>query len=179
MPSYVAFLRAINIGGRQIKMEQLTEHFQTLGHEGAQTFIKTGNVIFQDVAQASTELEEQLENPIEELLGFRSEVFVRDASELQAILETAATIQSQVPNSGELNIVFLKEPLTETQALTLDNLSSDNDTFHIQGKEVYWTCQTATNASKISNGILESKLKLRSTLRPAAMLTELSEKFFP
>ncbi|MBE9029955.1 DUF1697 domain-containing protein [filamentous cyanobacterium LEGE 11480] len=178
MPSYVAFLRAVNVGGRQVKMDKLAEHFKSLGHEDAQTFLTTGNVIFEATDQTSIALGEQMESPIEELLGFRSEVFVRNTSELQAILATAKTLLPNVPNNGALNVAFLKAPLTEAQAEILDGLSSPIDEFLVQGTELYWTCRAAQNSSKCSNGIFESKLKLRSTLRPVGMLTELTEKFF-
>jgi uncharacterized protein (DUF1697 family) len=185
MPKYVAFLRAINVGGRQVKMGPLAEHFQTLGYSEVQTFINTGNVIFQasdpasDPAsdQACAQLAAQIETPLEALLGFRAEVFVRDISALQAILATAATL-SEPPNGGELNVAFLKAPLSEAQALTLAELTSPIDAFLSQGSEVYWTCQVAQHGSKFSNALFERKLKLRSTLRRVTMLKQLSEEFF-
>jgi uncharacterized protein (DUF1697 family) len=178
MPNYVAFLRAINIGGRSIKMPELAEHFKTLGYEAAETFINTGNVIFQAPAQASAQLAEQIETPIAPLLGFKSEVFVRNGDELQAILAQTAELLPQVPNGGDLNVIFLNAPLTEAQAMILSGLSSPVDDFLVRGSEVYWTCRTALNASKFSNGVFEQKMKLRSTFRKAIILNQLAEKFF-
>jgi uncharacterized protein (DUF1697 family) len=187
MPKYVAFLRAINVGGRQVKMGPLAEHFQALGYGEVQTFLNTGNVIFQtpDSGPASdqtsdpfcAELAAEIETPLEPLLGFRAEVFVRDDRSLQAILATAAALQ-QPPNGGEINVALLKAPLTEVQALALSGLTSPMDTFLAQGSEVYWTCQVAQHGSKFSNALFERNLKLRSTLRRVTILKQLLDEFF-
>jgi uncharacterized protein (DUF1697 family) len=176
MPNHVAFLRAINVSGRNITMAALAEHFNALGYQDVQTFITTGNVLFQSAP--GPDLGTEIEGPLEALLGFRSEVFVRQASELKAILATAGTLLPRVPTAGEVNVAFLKAPLTEEQSQILATMGSPVDEFLVQGSEVYWICQVAQNASKFSNGVFERKLKLRSTLRRVSVLTQLSDQFF-
>ncbi len=46
MTRYVAFLRAINVGGRTVAMRELTRIFERLGFSDVGTFIASGNVIF-------------------------------------------------------------------------------------------------------------------------------------
>ncbi len=46
MPTYVAFLRAINVGGHNVKMEVLRALFEAQGYADVATFIASGNVIF-------------------------------------------------------------------------------------------------------------------------------------
>ncbi len=46
MPRYVAFLRAVNVGGRTVKMDLLRELFAQLQFKNIETFIASGNVIF-------------------------------------------------------------------------------------------------------------------------------------
>ncbi len=45
MPKYIAFLRAINVGGHTVKMDYLRVLFETLGFSDVETFIASGNVI--------------------------------------------------------------------------------------------------------------------------------------
>ncbi len=158
-------------------MDALTEHFQQLGYQEVMTFINTGNVMFESSAQTTTQLATAIETAIAPLLGFKSEVFVRTESDLQAILATAARLTPQLPSGGEANVAFLNVPLTELQAKSLAALSSHVDEFVVQGSEVYWICRVAQNASKFSNGVFEQKLKLRSTFRRVSMLTKLSEEW--
>ena len=54
---YVAFLRAINVGGRVVKMDDLRRHFVSMGLSDVQTFIASGNVIFESPARSTARLE--------------------------------------------------------------------------------------------------------------------------
>jgi hypothetical protein len=141
-------------------MAELAEHFKTIGYIDAETVIQTGNVIFDTEMRPTATLASELEVQLEPLLGFKSEVFVRSAAEITAILAMATTLSAQVPANG------------------LANLSSAVDQFVVQDREVYWICQVAQNASKFSNGIFEQKLKLRSTFRKVSMLSKLPETLF-
>ncbi len=52
MPRCIAFLRAVNVGGRIVKMDALRGHFEAAGFTSAETFIASGNVIFDTKAKA-------------------------------------------------------------------------------------------------------------------------------
>jgi uncharacterized protein (DUF1697 family) len=174
MQKYVAFLRAINVGGRFIKMAALAEHFHALGYADAQTFINSGNVIFSAVSRAPNALARAIESNIEPLLGFKSEVFVRSADELHAVLAQAARLLPQVPAGGELNVVFLAAPLGREQTASLIALRSATDDFVVLGQEAYWLCRVAQSESKFSNAVMERKLLLRTTFRRHSMLLKLA-----
>ncbi len=47
MPRFIAFLRAINVGGRTVKMDGLRRLFAALGFSSVETFIASGNVVFE------------------------------------------------------------------------------------------------------------------------------------
>jgi uncharacterized protein (DUF1697 family) len=178
LPKYIAFLRAINVSGRYIKMALLAEHFKMLGYADVQTVINTGNVLFQSAARSTTDLALALEIKLEPLLGFKSAVFVRSGAEIQAILATAVGLAARVPEGGELNVAFLAVPLTAVQVEALAGLKSPVDDFLVDGCEIYWICAVAQNESKFSNARLEQKLKLRSTLRRVSMLSKLPDALF-
>ena len=62
MTRYVAFLRAINVGGRRVKMHHLRELFESLGFSNVETFIASGNVIFDSPAEDTRKLEQRIED---------------------------------------------------------------------------------------------------------------------
>ena len=66
MPRYVAFLRAVNVGGRIVKMDALRGHFAAAGFANVETFIASGNVIFDTRAKAGPALEAKIEAALEE-----------------------------------------------------------------------------------------------------------------
>ena len=57
MPKFVAFLRAINVGGHLVKMDELRGLFEALGFSNVETFIASGNVIFDSKATNVKSLE--------------------------------------------------------------------------------------------------------------------------
>ena len=59
MPRYIAFLRAINVGGHTVKMDRLREIFESLGFANVETFIASGNVVFETTAGDTAALETQ------------------------------------------------------------------------------------------------------------------------
>ena len=85
MTRYVAFLRAINVGGRRVKMDHLRKLFEALGTSNVETFIASGNVIFDSEADDPRVLERKIEDHLQESLGYEVATFVRSTSELAGI----------------------------------------------------------------------------------------------
>src|SRR6185369_12061855 len=86
MTKYVAFLRAINVGGHTIiKMTDLKRIFESLGLGNVQTYIQSGNVIFESGEADTASLEKQIENQVEQATGYKTKLFVRTIREVQAI----------------------------------------------------------------------------------------------
>lgn len=174
MPTCVAFLRAINVTGRFVKMQTLREAFCSLGHADARTYINSGNVIFTTRQRNTATLTRELEDGLEPLLGFRTEAFVRTVDEVKAIAHQATSLRAPVPPPGEVNVCFLPEPATTAQQEAIAQLRSPIDDFVMGEREIYWLCLTRQSDSRFSNATLERRLKLRSTLRRARMLEGLA-----
>jgi uncharacterized protein (DUF1697 family) len=174
MPTVVAFLRAINVGGRFIKMAELASHFRALGLEGVSTYINSGNVLFSTRARNLSRLAESIERDLEPMLDFRSEVFLRSSSEVHAVATAAMDHRSLIPASGEVNVAFLKAPLSPAQLAALQALRTELDEFAHSGREVYWLCKGSQMDSKFSSALMERRLQLRCTFRRVSMLAKLS-----
>jgi uncharacterized protein (DUF1697 family) len=170
----VAFLRAINVAGRFIKMADLAAHFEHLGLQKVSTYINSGNVLFYTRTRSLSKLATKIEVQLEPLLGFRSEVFLRSASEVHAVAKLAVEHRNSVPESGEVNVAFLPAPLTTEQQSALMELRTNLDDFSHSGSEIYWLCKGNQMESKFSNSLLERRLRLRCTFRRVSMLHRLS-----
>jgi uncharacterized protein (DUF1697 family) len=175
MPTTIAFLRAINVGGRFLKMAALQAHFEALGCEDVRTYINSGNVIFNTRARSLPRLAQTLEVGLERLVGFRSEVFLRTPAQLQQIAQRATAHRAAVPPEGEVNVAFVNAPLSEAQAAALDTLRTALDDFAFEGTEVYWLCRGRQSDSKFSNATFERRLQQRATFRRQRMLAALAD----
>jgi uncharacterized protein (DUF1697 family) len=138
---YFAFLRAINVGGHTVKMDTLHQIFESLGFAGVETFIASGNVIFEADLQDAAALENALENGLREVLGYDVSTFIRTGPELAAIARYQPFQKSDLDAAKALNIAFLATPLDPASRQKLMTFRTEIDDFHVHQREIYWLCQ--------------------------------------
>ena len=175
MPRYVAFLRAVNVAGRCVKMDVLANHFRRLGHAEVSTFIASGNVVFRSGARSTALLAASLQEALAVRLGFASDVFVRSESELQAVAARAGALEPRVAPQGEVDVLFLAQPLTPAVA-ALQALRSPTDEFVVDDAEVYWLCGRKQSDPMFSNILFERKVRAKATMRRTSMPAGLAER---
>ena len=87
MTTYVALLRAVNVGGTgKLPMTALKALCAELGFVRVQTYIASGNVVF-DSTLAAVEIESRLENRLLDYAGKAVGVLVRTAEEMNRVLD--------------------------------------------------------------------------------------------
>ena len=180
MPRQIAFLRAINVGGHIVKMERLRVLFESAGLNNVETFIASGNVIFDTARGKSDALERKIEVMLEKQLGYEVKTFIRSDAELATIAAYRPPFDaaSNTP-ATRLFIGFLATvPGSETKA-KLAAAATDVDDFHIHGRELYWRCRVASNESKFSGAKLEKTLGMATTLRNVNTVHRLVAKYPP
>ena len=178
MPRYIAFLRAINVGGRNtVKMEFLRQLFASLGFANVETFIASGNVVFETTAEDAQALARAIEQGLREALGYAVATFIRTGTELAAIANYKPFSQSDLDGAAALNIAFLADGLDDKSSQKLMTLRTDIDDFHVHGREIYWLCRKKQSGSKISNAVLEKAVGQKSTLRGANTVQKMATKY--
>jgi uncharacterized protein (DUF1697 family) len=178
MPRYIAFLRAINVGGHNpVKMDFLRRLFGSLGFSNVETFIASGNVVFETTPKNAQALKREIENGLREALGYEVATFLRTDAELAAVASYKPFSQSDLDGAAALNIAFLADGLDDKSSQQLMTLRTDVDDFHIHGREVYWLCRKRQSGSKISNAVLEKAIGQKSTLRGANTVQKLAAKY--
>ena len=85
VPRHVAFLRAINVGGRRASRDQLTSCLESLGFENVTTFRASGNLIFDASRQPETALTRRIDDALTQSLGYDVRAFLRTAGDVHAI----------------------------------------------------------------------------------------------
>ena len=178
MPRYIAFLRAINVGGHNtVKMDSLRRLFESLGFSSVETFIASGNIVFETTSRNTPMLEREIEKGLREALGYEVATFIRTDAELAAIANYKPFSQSDLDEAAALNIAFLAGGLDAKSRQTLMALRTDIDDFHIHEREIYWLCRKKQSGSKISNAVLEKALGQKSTLRGANTVRKMAAKY--
>lgn len=176
MQRYIALLGGINVGGHRVKMDHLRSLFEALGFERAETFIASGNVIFETARTDTSALETQIAQHLHEALGYKVPTFIRSAAEL-----TAIAAYQPFPSAGEyhtLSIMFLADTLPDDAQQAFQAFHTPNDKFHIQNREIYWLCRTKTSESLVDWKRLGKTIAMPTmTVRNATTVRKLAEKY--
>jgi uncharacterized protein (DUF1697 family) len=118
MNQYVALLRGINVGGKNlIKMTELKDCFEGLGFQNVRTYIQSGNVLFYAAEPNQARLADQIEEALSEAFDYHLRVVVRSNEEMKAIVAHAPKDFGGDPSTYRYNVIFLKEPLTSAEAM--------------------------------------------------------------
>jgi uncharacterized protein (DUF1697 family) len=178
MTKYVAFLRAINVGGHTVKMDYLRSLFESLGFSNVETFIASGNVIFDSTSKSTRALEKKIESCLAKALGYEVLTFVRSGSELAAIADYKAFSETDLTADGHtVYIGFMGSEPSEIVRENLRLLTTKVDDFVVNGREVYWLCRTRFSESQISGALLAKTLGMPTTLRNTTTVKKLAAKY--
>lgn len=174
MPRMVALLRAINVGGRTVTMARLREAFLPLGLTGVDTFIASGNVIFETRARSTPALERRIADALERDLGFPVTTFLRLPEELRDI--TREVVPGGEDPALSRYVAFLKRPLGPPEVAALRDLGGPVDRFEVRGREVHWLCRKTIGQSEVTTARLERALGQPTTIRSLSSLRKLVAK---
>jgi uncharacterized protein (DUF1697 family) len=87
MTIFVALLRAIDVGKRQVPMRALRSLVEGIGFAEVRTYVASGNVVFRGSGGVKA-VEAKLEKAIAERFGFSVDVIVRTAEQLAALVKS-------------------------------------------------------------------------------------------
>jgi uncharacterized protein (DUF1697 family) len=178
MPKYVAFLRAINVGGHTVKMEYLRSLFEAMGFSGVETFIASGNVVFDSTSKSTKALEKKIEGYLREALGYEVATFIRTITEVAAISRYKPFIDAELTAEGNVvYVAFLADSPGDETKQKLQSFNNETDEFHVYGREVYWLCRKKFSESKFSGALLERTLGMKATVRNSTTVKKIASKY--
>lgn len=177
MPKLFAFLRAINVGGHTVKMDHLRHLFESIGLYSVETFIASGNVVFEADETDLQALERTIERHLAAALGYQVATFIRTEAELPPIAAFQPFAPADLEQAVAYNIGFLHDPLNEATTHKLMALKTESDDFCAHGREVYWLCRQKQSESTFSNAVLEKTIGQPSTLRGMNTVRKMVERW--
>lgn len=177
MTRYFAFLRAINVGGHVVKMDRLRQIFESLGFSNVETFIASGNVIFESTSKNLKTLEKKTENELREALGYEVVTFIRTQPELIEIANYQPFRKADLAAAVSLNIVFLGETPDEESKQRLMALRTQWDDLRLHGREIYWLGRKKQSESTISNAVFNKTLGQPATVRGLNTVKQMAAKY--
>jgi uncharacterized protein (DUF1697 family) len=175
MTTYIALLRGINLGTRRkIRMADLRELVESLGHENVRTHILSGNVLFESRRRAVADLEDELERAIRKRCGFDVAVLIRTAEDLAEVVEHNPLPQATA-EGARLFVLFLdRKPSRER----LDEIDPDDfkpEEFAVGDRVIYAWFRQGLQGSKLAGALSDKRLGVTVTNRNWNTVTKLLE----
>jgi uncharacterized protein (DUF1697 family) len=171
---YVAFLRAINVGGRFVKMDQLRTEFEALGFRDVATLIASGNVLFSAASDDAAALELRIERRLERTLGYGVATFLRTPAELAALVRDEPYTDREA--GATLWTGFLKSVVPEDVRDKLRALCNDVEEVDARGREVYWLRRELNMTALRTGAKIDKALGTPVTFRNVTTVRKLALK---
>ncbi|MGZ9584355.1 DUF1697 domain-containing protein [Paenibacillus marinisediminis] len=169
MTTYIALLRGINVGGKNmIKMSELKQMCEAIGLSQIRTYIQSGNVLFKS-DQDEESIRKLMEHEIERVFGFSISVVIRTAEEIKRVADSCPFSEKEIEESaascdGEsLYAAFLLDKPSPESMDRLKNSNNENDEYRIVGRDVYLLFRSSIRNSKLANNL--NKLDVPATTR--------------
>lgn len=171
---YVALLRGINVSGhRLIKMANLQVMFRSMGLGQVQTYIQSGNVLFESEEEAEP-LRRRIEQQIHATFGFADvPVVLRTAAELEQIVSDCPFPAGDLPEGESLYAALLADPPAPAAIDQLLGYTAVGDEFRLLDRTIYIRYRQSSHKSKLSNAFFEQKLGVWATTRNWQTLNKL------
>lgn len=177
MTGFLALLRGINVGGhRKIRMADLRAEMTALGYADVQTYIQSGNVLFDSDETEAAVHERQIEDRIRQAFGLQVPVMVRTADEFVTIVMAEPFgVATQHPDAT-VYIGFLQQPAAVGGTDELAAYQGLADTLFVTGKHIFWLRRRDLVDGTITLDRVEKALKTQATFRNRATLRKLIAK---
>jgi uncharacterized protein (DUF1697 family) len=172
---YVAFLRAINVAGHgRVTMEDLRDAFTAAGCENVQSYIQSGNILFQAPAAGSAKLVKAVCGKLRDVLGEEPQIFLRTVTDMEEVIKQDPFRAVRAAAEVKLYVAFLagrprRKPmfplLWEKEALEAIGMS---------GREVFVVSRRKPNGFfGFPNALVEAELGTLATSRNWSTVTKI------
>jgi uncharacterized protein (DUF1697 family) len=174
MTTYISMLRGINVGGhKKIKMDTLKQLYAELGYTHVQTYIQSGNVIFQTQDADTLNLVKNIAKQILEVTGLEVPVLVLELDEMKRIVENNPFNLDSTKNTASFHVTFLSETPDTISFEKIKSTDFGADHFELLNKAIYVYCPNGYGTTKLTNTFFENKLKVTATSRNWKTVNEL------
>jgi uncharacterized protein (DUF1697 family) len=149
MQTYIALLRGINVGGHhKLPMKALRGLLENLGLQNVQTYIQSGNVVFQSQEADTEELASQISAAIEKHHGFEPRILILTAAEMETAVRANPFPEAEAEPKS-LHLFFLVAIPDSPDLARLDELKNDNEQFELIDKVFYLHAPDGIGRSKL------------------------------
>jgi uncharacterized protein (DUF1697 family) len=166
MSTYITMVRGINVGGaKKVLMKDLAALYESCGFTNVRTYVQSGNVILDSSEKNPDAIAKTVEKKIERKYKFHVDVVVRTGKDLEKVIAGNPFSKKHGTDIIRLYVTFLPDAPDQQAVQGLATVKSGADQYAVIGREVFLFCPDGYGRTKLTNNLLESKLKRVATTR--------------
>ncbi|MGB6975710.1 MAG: DUF1697 domain-containing protein [Terracidiphilus sp.] len=159
MPTYIALLRAVNVGGTgKLPMADLRTLLAGLGFQNVETYIQSGNAVFDATGSAST-VHKALAAALEKRMGKPVGVLFRTHDQLTRVIAANPYPDEAAADGARVHAVFLSAPAPASAAAELNRVVVANpkrrDRFEFRGDVLYLHLPEGAADTKFTPAVMQ------------------------
>ena len=169
MKRYIAFLRGVNISGRnKVTMAELKKSIERLGYEEVKTYLNSGNVIFSSDENDMGSITKQIVMMLKSQFDLDIPVFVIAKDELEDILQNAPDWWGTYDREIYDNLIFIMPPVTFADVFNeIGEPKEELEKIQDYKEVIFWSFsrknyQQTNWWSKTANASISNKLTIRT-----------------
>jgi len=163
---YIGLLRAVNLGGHnQVAMPALRDLLTQLGFADPRTVLQSGNIVFGCDRRRAADLESVLEAEVERRLKVATDFFVRSAEEWRDMVAGNPFLKEAERDPSHLVVMALKDRPTAQAVQDLQAAVTGSEVVRAEGRHAYIVYPDGIGRSRLTNALIEKKLRTRGTGR--------------
>lgn len=175
MPTYIAFLRAINLGStRKFPKAAIVGACESAGFSDVATYINSGNVRVTTMRRSREAVETALEQAFYEEAGFEVPTIAFTQHELKAVAADAEELGAG--HDGRYYISLLKVAPDAEAVRRLDGLGKKGEQAVVRGRAAHLLLGDQYHTARLSNALVEKHLGV-STNRNLSVIRTLADKW--
>lgn len=177
MPSYVAFLRAVNVGGRFVKMASVRAALEEAGFEDVRSHIQSGNIHVRSRRRSSRSVASEVSRVLGNLTGFDVPAIVRTPESLGSVLTEADGIPPLLSGQTKRYLAFADGPVSPHPRALLDAWDRPGERVRVLGCEVLAEMTSGFNTTTLTNVRIERMTGLCTTWRDLEVVRTIERKW--
>ena len=153
MKTHIALLRGINVGGKNnLPMKELVAILEDLGSRNVQTYIQSGNAVFENKENDPTRLSTKIRSQIKQRRGFEPYVLVLEREDIERAIRQNPFSEAET-DPQTLHVGFLASAPEKANLKALESLKRDRERFHLIGKAFYLHAPEGIGRSKLAANV--------------------------
>ena len=150
MARYIALLRGINVGGKNLlPMESLRKLLEGIGCENVRTYIQSGNVVFDSQSKSASGLSRRIRDCVNEQFCFDAAVIVITPSELESAI-TNNPFADAISTPSAMHYFFLEKKAKSPDLHRIDSTKGPSERCRLIGKVLYLHAPDGIGRSKLA-----------------------------